>query len=213
MNNQIIPFDFENHDVRVVMIDGAEWWVGRDICEALGFTNHNKAISDHCKGVTKRYPLETAGGIQEVRIISEGDVFRLIVNSRLPEARRFEKWLFETVLPQIRKTGAYSAAGQIADLAAVNALLRESVPRVKLLVSENNHLRQTNRLYEEVKRLREQLARKNTPLTESEKRQILACAAQQSVAEIARLTNRSKTAIRRVIGNRAAGLGHDGGGA
>jgi prophage antirepressor-like protein len=58
--NSLIPFKFENRDVRVVVIDGAEWWVGRDVCEALGYTNPNKAMGDHCKGVTKRYPLETA---------------------------------------------------------------------------------------------------------------------------------------------------------
>jgi prophage antirepressor-like protein len=197
--NQVIPFNFENHAVRTVVIDETPWWVGRDVCEALGYKTPQRAIHAHCKGVPKRYPLETAGGTQEVRIIAEGDVFRLIVNSRLPEAQRFEKWLFEEVLPQIRKTGGYSAAGQTADLAAVGSFIKESVPRIKLLISENERLRQMNRLYEEAKRLREQLARKNTPLTEGEKLRIAAYAAQWSVAEIARFTNRSPAAIRRVI--------------
>lgn len=67
-------------------------------------------MNDHCKGVTKRYPLSTTGGLQEVRILSEPDVLRLIVRSKLPEAERFERWVFEEVLPAIRKTGGYMVA-------------------------------------------------------------------------------------------------------
>ncbi|MDR1176017.1 MAG: hypothetical protein LBK83_11180 [Treponema sp.] len=199
MNNQIIPFMFENKSVRMAVIDDQEWWVGKDVAESLGFKDAVNAIKQHCKGVVKHHPLQTAGGKQQVRIINEGDVFRLITHSNLPEAQRFEKWLFEVVLPQIRRTGGCSTVGQTADLTAVNTFIKESVPRIKLLTSENARLHQMNRLYEKAERLREQLARKNTPLTESEKRQILDCAARWSVAEIARFTNRSETAIRRVI--------------
>lgn len=66
-------------------------------------------MNDHCKGVTKRYPLQTAGGMQDVRVLTEPDVYRLIVKSELPEAQKFEAWFFEEVLPTIRKTGSYSA--------------------------------------------------------------------------------------------------------
>jgi phage anti-repressor protein len=100
---------------------------------------------------------------------------------------------------QIEKKYLESRVGQTVDLTAVNTFIKESVPRIKLLTSENARLHQMNRLYEKAERLQEQLARKNTPLTENEKRQILACAARWSVAEIARFTNRSETAIRRVI--------------
>ena len=100
-------FAFDSQAVRVVMVDGEPWFVGKDVAEVLGYTNHNKALGDHCKGVTKRYPLQTPGGLQEVRIISEPDMLRLIVGSKLPAAERFERWVFEEVLPSIRKTGAY----------------------------------------------------------------------------------------------------------
>jgi hypothetical protein len=72
-------------------------------------------MSDHCKGVTKRYPLSTAGGIQELRVIAEPDVLRLIVNCTLPAAERFERLVFEEILPSIRKTGSYSSGGQPAE--------------------------------------------------------------------------------------------------
>ncbi len=79
---------------------------GRDIAEALGYAVPHKAIWDHCKGVLKRN-IPTAGGTQEMSFISESDVYRLVCNSKLPDAVRFEKWVFEEVLPSIRRHGAY----------------------------------------------------------------------------------------------------------
>jgi prophage antirepressor-like protein len=115
--NMVIPFNFENHAVRTVVLDEAPWWVGRDVCEVLGYKTPQRAIHAHCKGVPKWNTLQTEGGIQKLRIIHEGDVWRLITNSHLPEAERFEKWLFETVLPEIRRTGGYGAStGELAAL-------------------------------------------------------------------------------------------------
>lgn len=74
--------------VRAVELDGKPYFVAKDIAEALGYANSNDAISKHCKGVAKRYPLQTAGGLQEVRIIPEGDVYRLIASSKLEGAQK-----------------------------------------------------------------------------------------------------------------------------
>ena len=103
-------FAFDTRAVRVVMVDGEPWFVGKDVAEVLGYANPADAITKHCKGVAKRYPLSTPGGTQELRIISEPDMLRLIVNSTLPAAEKFERWVFEDVLPSIRKTGSYAAA-------------------------------------------------------------------------------------------------------
>ncbi|MRU22746.1 hypothetical protein FG476_01120, partial [Xylella fastidiosa subsp. multiplex] len=91
-------------------------FVGKDVADVLGYTNHNKALGDHCRGVPKRYPLQTSGGVQEIRIISEPDMLRLIVSSKLPAAERFERWVFEEVLPTLRKTGTYSTPGALPTL-------------------------------------------------------------------------------------------------
>lgn len=112
----IVPFTFNGAAVRVVSIDGEPWFVGKDVAEVLGYANPADAMTKHCKGVAKRYPLQTAGGMQEVRILSEPDVLRLIVGSRLPAAERFERWVFEEVLPTIRRTGGYGI-GTAADIA------------------------------------------------------------------------------------------------
>lgn len=108
--NQITPFQFEAHQVRVVTDEAGELlFVGKDVCLAIGYSDHNNAMKQHCKGVVKRHPLQTPGGTQDVRVLSEPDVLRLIVSSNLPAAQAFEKWVFEDVLPSIRKTGSYTA--------------------------------------------------------------------------------------------------------
>lgn len=104
----LIPFHFEGRSVRVVKIDGEPWFVGKDVAEAIGYADTTNAIKQHCKGVAKHHPLATAGGMQEVRVLSEPDVLRLIVKSGLPAADKFERLVFEEILPTIRKTGSYS---------------------------------------------------------------------------------------------------------
>ncbi|ADR51966.1 prophage antirepressor [Candidatus Liberibacter solanacearum CLso-ZC1] len=114
MNNiNIIPFEFESNRIRTVVDeDNTILFVAKDIAEALGYKNSNEAVNEHCKGVVKRYPLKTDGGIQKVRVILESDVYRLIVKSKLPSAEKFERWVFEEVLPTLRKTGSYSIKPQ-----------------------------------------------------------------------------------------------------
>lgn len=120
--NTLTVFNFNQNQVRTVIdSDGTPLFCGKDVCEILGYTNASKAMGDHCKGVTKRYPLQTAGGVQEARFIAEPDLYRLIVSSQMPTAQEFEKWVFEDVLPTIRKTGQYRleyVAPSVVDTAA-----------------------------------------------------------------------------------------------
>ena len=138
-NASISIFAFDSHAVRTVTDDatGEPLFVGKDVCAVLGYNNHNKAMQDHCKGVTVRYPLQTAGGVQELRVLTEPDVLRLIVSSTLPEAERFEKWVFEEVLPSIRKTGGYTQPQQTSNAFAL--ALVESMART-LRMSESGVL-------------------------------------------------------------------------
>ena len=108
--------------VRMVDDNGRLLFCGADVAFALGYKNASKALGDHCKGVTKRYTL-TAGGRQSLSFIPEGDVYRLIVHSRLPGAERFEKWVFEEVLPAIRKTGGYMTSSLLEQAAAAKGEL------------------------------------------------------------------------------------------
>lgn len=108
--SSIVPHNFEGLSVRTVQIEDKTYFVGKDAAEALGYTDATTALRSHCKGVQKLHPLQTSGGMQNMRIIEEPDLMRLVVNSTLPSAERFERWVFEEVLPSIRKTGSYSIA-------------------------------------------------------------------------------------------------------
>jgi len=100
---------FENSafgQLEVFMIDGKPHFKASTIATMLGYSNPNDAILRHCKGIVKR-DTPTDGGIQTVNVIPEGDIYRLIVRSKLPEAEKFERWVFDEVLPMIRQTGGY----------------------------------------------------------------------------------------------------------
>lgn len=85
------------------------YFVASDVAKALGYKNTSKAVSDHCRYVTKRYiPHPQGKGTLQVNTIPEGDVYRLAAHSELPSAEKFESWVFDEVLPAIRKTGSYS---------------------------------------------------------------------------------------------------------
>lgn len=94
--------------VEIVVVDGKEWFGATQAALALGYSNPHDAISKHCKqeGVAFREVL-TSGGPQQMKFINEGNLYRLITRSRLPEAEKFESFVFDEVLPTIRKHGAY----------------------------------------------------------------------------------------------------------
>lgn len=108
MNELQIFNNEEFGEIRTAEINGKPYFVASDVATALGYVNPRKAIIDHCKGVTKR-DTPTSGGIQELSYINEGDVYRLIIRSKLPAAEKFESWVMEEVLPSIRKNGGYIA--------------------------------------------------------------------------------------------------------
>ena len=110
MSNEIQKFDFNGAQVRTTQDEnGNPFFCGKDVAIILGYTNPNKAIRDHTRGERLVRTLQTAGGMQEMQFISEGDMYRLITSSKLPTAERFEKWVYDEVLPSIRKHGGYMA--------------------------------------------------------------------------------------------------------
>lgn len=106
MNELQIFNSGEFGEIRTIEIDGKPYFVGADVAKALGYSNPRKAILDHCKGVTKR-DTPTSSGVQLMSYINEGDLYRLIMKSKLPSAEKFESWVMDEVLPTIRKTGSY----------------------------------------------------------------------------------------------------------
>lgn len=109
-NSQAVSvFNFKSNNIRVVADDkGEPWFLANDVCTILGYANPRDAIAKHCRtgGVAKR-DTPTESGNQEMTWINEGNLYRLIIKSRKPEAEPFEAWVCDDVLPSIRKTGGY----------------------------------------------------------------------------------------------------------
>ena len=107
MVNELRTFTKEEFGtVRTMMIDGEAYFCAKDVATALGYARPRDAVERHCKGAVKHGVL-TEGGNQEMSFIPEGDIYRLVMRSKLPSAEKFESWVMDEVLPQIRKTGGY----------------------------------------------------------------------------------------------------------
>ena len=142
--------------VRMVYIDDKEYFIANDVAKALGYKRPADAITAHCKGSVKyRYP--TSGGEQDVKIIPEGDVYRLIIRSKLPKAIAFEKWLFDEVLPTIRRNGVYVPKETIEQVANNPNMIVELVTRLKTETNKRIELEQ------ELKQHNELVAMKSKP--------------------------------------------------
>ncbi len=91
--------------------DGKVLFCGADVAKALGYKDTVNALKAHCKenGVAIHHLIDSMGRTQQAKFITEGNVYRLITHSKLPNAERFETWVFDEVLPTIRKHGAYMA--------------------------------------------------------------------------------------------------------
>lgn len=102
-------------EVRSVEIDGEMWFVGIDVASALGYKRPYDAIKQHCKPKgTVKHRIPSNGGEQDMILINEPNVYRLIIKSQLESAEKFEEWLFNEVLPSIRKKGYYGKIDRAA---------------------------------------------------------------------------------------------------
>lgn len=107
--NELTVFNYESSEVRTLEIDGEPWFVGKDVAEILGYSNPSKALSDHVDEEDKLdneslLSLGQRGGW----LINESGLYSLILSSKMPNAKKFKRWITSEVLPSLRKTGSYS---------------------------------------------------------------------------------------------------------
>ncbi|GAA3384441.1 BRO-N domain-containing protein [Streptomyces racemochromogenes] len=137
-------FAYEGSEVRTVLVDGEPWFVGADVTAILGYANGRDALSSIPDRMRNTVALaDGKRGNPNRVIVSEPGVYRLVMRSSLPAAERFQDWLAEDVLPQIRKTGRFDAAPAPApakeitaaagpvpyrDQAEILAILRPALP-------------------------------------------------------------------------------------
>lgn len=141
MGNQIQTFTNDAFGaIRTITGDGQTLFCGKDVAVALGYANPSKAVRDHARagGGLKRYPIVDAMGRErEAIFITEGDIYRLIISSKLPAAQMFEAWVFDEVLPTIRRHGMYAYDELLADDEFLeHAIVTLRAERAKRLAAE-----------------------------------------------------------------------------
>ena len=142
MNDLKVFSNSEFGELGVMLIDGKEYFPATQCAKILGYSNPRKAILDHCKedGVTKRDFIDNLGRLQKMKYINEGNLYRLIVSSKLPAAEKFERWVFDEVLPSIRQTGGYGNINieQViakTATAVVSEVIKQLVPTLKGVIN------------------------------------------------------------------------------
>ncbi|WP_274518924.1 Bro-N domain-containing protein, partial [Tumebacillus flagellatus] len=93
------------------MINGAPWFVAKDVCEVLELAKHDTALARLSEKQKGSHTVGTLGGNQKMAVVNEAGLYKLIFTSRKKEAERFSDWVAEEVLPAIRQTGSYTLSG------------------------------------------------------------------------------------------------------
>ena len=133
MNELKVFQNSEFGELGVLTIDGKEFFPATPCAKILGHENPARAIRKYCKGVTEMVT-PTNGGNQATKFIPEGDLYRLIIRSKLPSAEKFERWVFDEVLPELRKNGSYGNNFNLEEViaktatAVVSEVLKQIIP-------------------------------------------------------------------------------------
>lgn len=157
MENNLSVFKFENHDVRVLEINGEPWWIGSEVAKILGYSIPQKALLDHVDSDDKNtVPIRNGiPGNPNKIIINESGLYSLIIGSKLQDAKRFKRWITSEVLPSIRKHGGYIAGQENHEmtdaellakaLTVANNVMEQRAQRIAALEAENNLLDEQNK--------------------------------------------------------------------
>lgn len=126
MSTEIVPFNFDGEQVRVVTIDGEPWFVLADLCAVLSLSNPSVVASRIDEAALSLTEVRSGGQRRSVTIVSEAGMYEVVIRSDKPEAAAFRRWITGTVLPEIRRTGSYGvqtlpSGGQLLALAVIEA--------------------------------------------------------------------------------------------
>lgn len=138
-------FNFEQNEVRTMLVNEVPYFVANDVAKSLGYKNSSDATNKYCKKSIKAWGRDSLGRRQEFKIIPESDVYRLVIKSNLPNAEIFEEWVMEEVLPAIRKHGAYLTDQKALDITTNPDSLAD------LLLQAGEQLKQKDVIIQELK--------------------------------------------------------------
>lgn len=136
--NEVQLFNFENHEVRSLLINSEPWFVGKDVAEALGYSKARNAIATHIDSEDKKdAPIQgILGGVQEMTVINESGLYSLVLSSKLPSAKKFKRWVTSEVLPALRKTGQY----QVKELSGSELMAKALIEAQSVLAAKDKQI-------------------------------------------------------------------------
>jgi anti-repressor protein len=130
-----------NNDVRRITDENDEyWWVAKDVCIKLGLNNSRRALMSLDDDEKSKAKIQTKGGLQSLAVISESGLYGLIFKSRKPEAIKFQDWVFDDVLPSIRKYGCYMTPETLEKSLDDSEFLDQLIEQIKKMKAENKDI-------------------------------------------------------------------------
>ena len=137
--NEVQLFNFENHEVRSLLINSEPWFVGRDVAEVLGYKKPENAIANHVDDDDKTTTLIQGIGSNyksKTMIINESGLYCLVLSSKLPSAKKFKRWVTSEVLPALRKTGQY----QVKELSGQELMAKALIEAQSVLAAKDKQI-------------------------------------------------------------------------
>ena len=135
--NEVQLFNFENHEVRSLLINSEPWFVGKDVAKILGYKDTSDALKKHVDGedkLTRRFA--DSGQSREMYIINESGLYSLVLSSKLPSAKKFKRWVTSEVLPALRKTGQY----QVKELSGSELMAKALIEAQSVLAAKDKQI-------------------------------------------------------------------------
>lgn len=135
--NEVQLFNFENHEVRSLLLNNEPWFVGKDVAEVLGYERADNAIRNHIDKEDKlMHQISASGQNRNMTIINESGLYSLVLSSKLPSAKKFKRWVTSEVLPTLRKTGQY----QVKELSGSELMAKALIEAQNVLAAKDKQI-------------------------------------------------------------------------
>lgn len=136
--NEVQLFNFENHEVRSLLLNNEPWFVGKDVADVLGYSNSRKALNDHVDAEDKEVLTSRNVTLKNIpnrgiTVVNESGLYSLILSSKLPSAKKFKRWVTSEVLPALRKTGQY----QVKELSGQELMAKALIEAQSVLAAKD----------------------------------------------------------------------------
>lgn len=135
--NEIQLFNFENHEVRSLLLNNEPWFVGKDVADVLGYQNGSRDINRHVDEEDRQnYQNSTFDSPRGMTIINESGLYSLVLSSKLPSAKKFKRWVTSEVLPALRKTRQY----QVKELSGQELMAKALIEAQSVLAAKDKQI-------------------------------------------------------------------------